>query len=165
VDGRSSGPARSYRLMARAAYVRGSFLARLWAKIDVRGPGECWPWTASLSSTGYGQINQNGKPQRAHRAVLLEAWPFFPHGTSYHACHSCDNKLCCNPAHLYWGTRSDNMRDSRDRNRVGGRQKLTAEQADVIRGSAKRVSELCAEFGISRWQVTNIRSGRQWTRD
>ncbi|WP_369074505.1 helix-turn-helix domain-containing protein [Rhizobium ruizarguesonis] len=23
--------------------------------------------------------------------------------------HSCDNKLCCNPAHLRWGTQSENV--------------------------------------------------------
>jgi len=25
---------------------------RLWAKIDVRGPQECWPWKASTTSKG-----------------------------------------------------------------------------------------------------------------
>jgi hypothetical protein len=104
----------------------------------------------------------DGKPQRAHREVL-KATKGVPEPGKNIACHTCDNPICCNPDHLYWGSQSDNMRDARNRKRVGGKQKLTAEQAEIIRVSTKRVYELCTEFGISRWQVTNIRAGRQWT--
>ena len=31
------------------------------------------------------------------------------------ACYTCDNTLCCNPDHLYWGTHITNMRDRVDR--------------------------------------------------
>jgi hypothetical protein len=27
------------------------------------------------------------------------------------ACHTCDNTICCNPDHLFWGTHRANMRD------------------------------------------------------
>lgn len=145
--------------MARAKRMNAPFEERLWAKIDKRGDDECWPWRASLSTTGYGQIKNGSKIVRAHNAVCRLA-----HGEpmgDQHALHSCDNKLCCNPKHLSWGDRYRNMQEARDRSFVG-KQRLSREQADAIKASAASVSSLCAEYGISRWQVTNIRSGRQW---
>jgi hypothetical protein len=29
-------------------------------------------------------------------------------------CHACHNEKCSNPKHLYWGTRSENIQDSKD---------------------------------------------------
>jgi len=31
-------------------------------------------------------------------------------------CHACNNEACCNPKHLYWGTRSENVLDSYEAN-------------------------------------------------
>lgn len=47
-----------------------AFLERLWAKVDKRGPDECWPWQARRSPKGYGDIaGPAGKSMLAHRAV------------------------------------------------------------------------------------------------
>jgi predicted transcriptional regulator len=90
---------------------------RFWAKVDRRGPDECWPWTG-CRSVGYGQIREAGKGSRvlaAHRVALQLAGRPVPDGMF--ACHHCDHPECCNPAHLYAGTALDNSRDSHARKR------------------------------------------------
>ena len=40
---------------------------RFWAKVDRRGPDECWIWTAYRDPDGYGQFGLNGRNVKAHR--------------------------------------------------------------------------------------------------
>ena len=37
-----------------------------------------------------------------------------PNGQRVHVCHACHNHKCSNPKHLYWGTRPENIQDSKD---------------------------------------------------
>lgn len=60
----------------------------------------------------------SGKPvviRRAHRVIA--EWTFGPAPPEHHACHHCDNKLCCNPLHIYWGTPKANSQDMTRRRR------------------------------------------------
>lgn len=75
-----------------------SVAERFWAKVDKRGPNDCWLWTASARPDGYGQFSCNGRPGPAHAmSYRLECGevPF-----RAYVRHSCENKLCVNPAHL-----------------------------------------------------------------
>jgi hypothetical protein len=89
---------------------------RFWSKVAIGGPDDCWLWQAAKLATGYGQFEiRHGKGYRdrknykAHRVAWeLENGPP-PEGM--HVCHKCDVRLCCNPAHLFVGTRTDNERD------------------------------------------------------
>jgi len=38
-----------------------------------------------------------------------------PQGNHIHACHACNNGLCKNPQHLYWGTPEENRKDLEDK--------------------------------------------------
>jgi hypothetical protein len=82
----------------------------LWPRVDrQRAPTDCWPWTGYTNTRGYGVIRINRRTVLAHRiAYQVERGPI-PDGLF--VCHHCDNPPCCNPAHLFLGTQTENMRD------------------------------------------------------
>lgn len=78
---------------------------RFWAKVDVRGPDECWPWKAYADR--YGRFYLNGKPKLAHRIAYILTYGY----TDLDVLHKpvvCHNPLCCNPRHLLSGDSEEN---------------------------------------------------------
>jgi hypothetical protein len=157
---------------------------RFWAQLNKQGPvpahrpdlGPCWVWTGDLTDSGYGTLTYQCKRWRAHRLAYTLTNGALP--PTMQVCHHCDNPPCCNPAHLYPGTHTDNMRDrtARGRYRVNGggaavgqrhwSAKLTDEDIRVIRtryaAGAVTQRQLAADYGVAQSQIMRAVTGRSW---
>lgn len=140
----------------------------VWKFVDQRGPDECWPWTGTIDSHGYGRIFLSSKNTLAHR-VAFE----IGHGTSAAGmlvCHRCDNRSCCNPAHLFLGTPADNLRDAAEKGRMPRgedcpRARLTEDQVREIRALASaggKQRDIAQRFGITQPNVGYICRRDTW---
>jgi hypothetical protein len=139
-------------------------LARFWAKVDVRGPDECWPWQAGTDGNGYGKLKVDGRDVGTHRISCEIAQGEIPAGLS--VLHSCDNPPCCNPAHLSSGTRRKNLVEAVERQRrpaslrgTHPRAKISDEDAAAIRASSLPGPVLARQFGVAKSTIHFVRNG------
>lgn len=76
----------------------------------------CWNWTGAKAS-GYGRIKRNKVVLSVHRIAFQSSHPGVQMD-GMDVCHHCDNRACCNPEHLFLGTRQDNMIDCSNKKRL-----------------------------------------------
>lgn len=134
------------------------------------GQDSCWPWSGARDESGYGRFHvgrSRNSTMLAHRIAFGLENGVLPEAV----CHRCDNPCCCNPRHLFGGTRGDNNRDMRakGRHRVNHlvhrgesspRAKLSNEDARAIRAAYARglVSQraLARQFGVSQRTINKV---------
>jgi hypothetical protein len=151
--------------------VNESLRLRLASRVLKNGPLDCWPWLGAMRN-GYGAIKQGGHVISAHVAAWSIAAGRGP-GDGKIICHTCDNRVCCNPAHLYEGTPTDNNHDMEDRRRfprpVGNEvynAVLSAEAVKLIhslricRGWGSR--RIGNAIGHSQSAVGKVLGGKTW---
>ena len=78
-------------------------------KAKTQQVGDCWLWQGFVAINGYGTKAYRGKTVRVHRLMYELCNGPIPDGML--VCHSCDVRLCCNPAHLWLGDKRDNAMD------------------------------------------------------
>lgn len=116
---------------------------RLWRRVDKtpgQGPnGDCWEWRGYVHPTGYGQLarDADGRNINTNRAAWSVTNGDIPEGLW--VLHTCDNRLCCNPDHLWLGTPKDNTQDMIAK---GRRRKAT----QVVRGEDVDNAKLTEEI-------------------
>ena len=106
----------------------------------------CIDCGGASNSSGYGSSRLNGKRTSAHRVAYWNAYG--PFDLSLDVCHTCDNRRCVNPEHLFLGTRSDNMRDASAKGKLKNCYRWTRENnpnTGVPMSAEKRAA-------VSRWK-------------
>lgn len=141
---------------------------RFWRLVEKTDT--CWLWVGGRYSTGYGRFAPTQYKQgRAHRWAWEQVNGPIPSG--FDLCHRCDVRHCVNPAHLFVGTRGENMRDAAFKLRTQRREqhrkaKLTQAQADEIRARRARTGEehtvIARDYGVTRSTVQRICARAKW---
>lgn len=97
----------------------------LWSKVDVKSPDECWPWLGHVSESGYGRVWIDSWAYYAHRVIFdlanpgqIERKAPTNKKAKGFLMHLCDNRICCNPAHLKVADLTENNRDAHAKGRV-----------------------------------------------
>jgi len=129
----------------------------------------CWEFIGGRTGAGYGAISLSHTKQRSAHVLSYELTKGpIPYGLI--VCHSCDNKICCNPAHLFLGTYQDNKDDeiTKGRHAKGSRQgnsKLKENDVLEIRkliNQGYTLKHIGALYNITGEAIGLIKSRKNW---
>lgn len=155
-----------------------------WARAAKGRKHECWEWQGARNTSGYGTLKWEGKRVQAHRVAyflthggikLMTGFRDIGKAARYRrfVLHRCDNKACCNPAHLFLGSMGTNLKDAYDKGRkvqprgaAHANAKLST--ADVrairlcyIRGKVRQV-DLAAHYRVSQRVISLVVRGETY---
>lgn len=142
---------------------------RFWPK--VQKTDGCWEWIgARQGPNGYGNFYYNGQAGTAHRYSYQLHYGPIPDGLQ--VLHTCDNRPCVRPDHLFAGSHVDNMRDMLRKGREAngersGSRKITAVIARAIwacHATGEPLDDIAARYGVSVTTVSVIGNGKTWKR-
>lgn len=149
--------------------LKGDPMTRFMRKVDTSG--ECWRWLGYICPRiGYGKFQLGGRCFTANRA----AWQLFygeEPASVLDVCHTCDNRWCVRPEHLFLGTRAENLADmaAKGRSLKGERSRvavLNYARAAEIRhervSTGRTFASIARSFGVSETTVRSVVHGQRW---
>lgn len=137
-------------------------------------------WTAYRNEDGYGVCGYGPLLRKAHRVAWELTYGPIPERLC--VCHRCDNPPCCNPAHLFLGTKADNAadRDAKGRGYTPppdappppvhfGEANVNAKlrREDVLkireaRANGATLREIARTFGVGKSTIFSVVRGHTW---
>jgi len=142
------------------------------SKVKKAGITECWEWLGGKHRIGYGNFYINCTKYQAHRYAWILENGKIPDGLC--VLHKCDNRGCCNPAHLFLGTQKDNIADMVAKGRHRGASnnknnaKINSEKARIIRYwwslgnmTQERIGKF---FGITQTSAKDVIHNISWSK-
>ena len=143
-------------------------------KLDrIQSSTACWPWTAATGTDPAGS-GSNTATSIAPTGVVDDAPRADPRGHG-RLSSRCDNPPCVNPAHLFVGTRAENIADMDAKGRrrshphFGESNPLARLTIDQVREIRRRGAEgenglsLASAFGVSGNTISRVLSHKTWT--
>lgn len=98
--------------------IRHIGIVDFWHRVKIGNSDECWPWIAGIGKKKrYYDIGSHGNSRGVH--IIACEFIRGPCPEGYEACHSCNNCICCNPNHIFWGTHQQNIDDRERRYKSG----------------------------------------------
>lgn len=134
-------------------------VSEFWQSVDVAGPDDCWPWTGYIEDE-YGKYFFEGRMRPAHElAVTFTTGERRARGLG--TFHTCNNRPCCNPQHVRFGSRSSSDADGTMLGKTG---KLTPTDVETIRlrlSHGARQQDLADQFGVTNGFISMIKKGKR----
>jgi hypothetical protein len=147
-------------------------VSRFWRFVRRGARDACWQWTGSEYPTGYGRYRFRSGDRElavyAHRAAYALTFGWIQ--PELEVIHRCDERACCNPAHLEAVPAGERMRRTHaNRARPTKLAKLTPARVAQLRKLKQgrpeiRARDVAPRFGISVQHLHDIWRGGSWAR-
>lgn len=114
---------------------------------------ECWIWKGATNAKGYGNLRDGHRTKLAHRASYEAFNGNILHGLC--VLHTCDNRSCVNPDHLWQGTHEDNAKDRQKKGRSADRQGEKHGRAKLNENEISEILKML-EKGFPQRQIAKL---------
>lgn len=151
--------------------IKDSDLNRFWSRVgNIDNKEDCWEWQGRIKG-GYGQFKFGNVVYVAHRVSYFLHFKVDP--LQNLCCHTCDNRKCINPNHIFLGTQLENYEDAVNKKRATvikgethmnaklNEEKVKAMIEEYAKGGVTQ-SQLGEKYGIDGKYVDVVLKGRVW---